>query len=410
MSQFLPHNIDNNDETQFVLYNQMKLLEYSKLIRKEVIVKSMYQYQEEVNQDTYIIIKHTTLNNRNTLMMKIGWKYQDNEGRRPSLVFYYDCDCPTMMLSESQDTHWTEFIKIFNKNYVDIHRMRMRKFRMYINTLQLDYRMSVDGTWTIRPTPVLLPQDIRWINWDLRREDNGVLRFDKFTRKQCRSMRTNTGVRVFYHNKYLLVPNVTIRNNYDNIDGELLYQIQRGIDELINDTKDSIHSIYEKNVNNQLLTETINIEECVVCYDNTPFITNCNHYLCKDCCLGLVRPKICPICRRSLNEPKIQPIIQEQKEEPPIQEEGKDVEEEEGKVVEENPKYYNIEEQELFNNYILSENEISVNGSTYHLYYFKIDISDNQLTKLFPNLIRNPKIEMNCNLNRGYIEISVETN
>ena len=417
MSQFIPNNFENNDENLFVIYNQRLLLKYSKLIRKEVIIKTMFEYQNEVDNNCSIQIKKVRKNNKDVLMMKIINKTPNNENRLPSLVFYYDCYYPTIKLIENQDTDWTEFIKRFNKNYVDIHMKRINYFRILINQLQIENNITIDGDWIIKPTPVRLNEDIRWINCDFRVNNNLEIIFERFTRKQCRSKIMNDGVKVCNHNKYLLLPVITLRDEYENFDGEILYKVQRGIQELIEDTKNSIKTIYEKYSTTELLTETINIQECCVCYDNTSFITNCNHYLCKDCYSSLVRPKLCPICRRNLNAPKIQPIIQEQKVDQLIQEleqmnineteEGKVVEEEKDEIIE-NPKYYNIEEQELFDNYILSENEINVNIKKYHLYYFKIEISDNQLTKLFPNIMRNPKVEMNCNVNRGYIEISVE--
>ena len=53
---------------------------------------------------------------------------------------------------------------------------------------------------------------------------------------------------------------------------------------------------------------------------------------------------------------------------------------------------------------------MNVNGSQYKLYYFKIDITDNQLTRLFPNIIRNPKIDVNVNERFRWIEVSIEIN
>jgi len=39
-----------------------------------------------------------------------------------------------------------------------------------------------------------------------------------------------------------------------------------------------------------------------------------------------------------------------------------------------------------------------------------MEITDTEITRLFPNILRNPKIDMNCNVRLGYIEISVEIN
>jgi len=437
MSNFIPSNFqDNNDESLFVIYNQKLLLEYSKLIRKEVIVKTIYEYKNEVDKNCCIKIGNVRTKYYNTDDLRMKIIMIENQIRKSSISFLYNCDIPTLKLNGIKDKDWTEFIKRFNKNYVDIHKKRMNEFRRLINQLQFDYNIRVDGDWIIKPTPVRLNEDIRWINTDLRVNNNYELIFDRFTKKQVRSIRLIDGVKVFNHNQYLLLPVITLRDEYDNFDGEILYQVQRGIKDLIDDTKNSIKTIYEKYSTTEYLTETINIEECCVCYDNTSLITNCNHYLCKDCYSGLVRPKLCPLCRRRLNDTKIQP--QEQKEEPPQEQKEEPpsiIEEqliqqleqlninetEEGKVVEdnddeeteeiiENPKYYNIEEQELFNNYILNEMELSVNGSIFKVYYFKIEMTDNEITRLFPNIMRNPKIEMNCNVRLGYIEISVEIN
>ena len=39
--------------------------------------------------------------------------------------------------------------------------------------------------------------------------------------------------------------------------------------------------------------------ECVICYDNTNYKTNCGHYVCNDCTDRMIINKIlCPICRQ----------------------------------------------------------------------------------------------------------------
>lgn len=412
MFQFTPNNYDNNnDETQYVINNQKLLREYGRLIRKEVIIKTMFQYQKEINKDCKITIKPYGIGD---LTMKIGQKVRKDDGsyRYSTLTFNYLCIKSTMKLIENVDTDWVEFIKLFNKNYVEIHRYRMNKFRIMINNLQSDFRMRVDGNWNIHKTPIFRNENIRLRNML-------EIRFDKFTRKQCRSVRMNNGVKVFNHNKYLLIPTIKMSQSFNSYDGEELFQIQRSIEELIKDSKNSINLIYDKYTKKRPLTETLNIEECCVCYDNTNYITNCNHYLCKDCYDGIIRPKRCPLCRKDLKLERVDEIpVQEQKEEPPIIQEEKEeiiqeqkeepIEEEE--IINENPKYYNIEEQELFNNFILNENDYSANGTIFKVYHFKIDITDNEITRLFPNIMRNPKMEMLCNLRMGYIEVSIETN
>jgi hypothetical protein len=415
MSQFTPNNYDNNDETQYIVNNQRLLTEYGRLIRKEVIIKTMFQYQSEINKNCKITIKPY---GDGDLTMKISQTIR-NEVGFPTIEFRYLCISSTLKLIENVDTDWVEFIKLFNKNYVSIHKYRMNKFRIMINSLQFDFRMRMEGYWNIHKTPIKRNVNNRWNNIV-------EIRFDRFTTKQSRSVRMNSGVKVFNHNKYILIPNIKLNEEFEFYDGEELFQIQRSIEELIEDSKNSINLIYDKYTKKRPLTETLNIEECCVCYDNTNYITNCNHYLCKDCYDGLIRPKICPLCRKDLKLERVDEIpVQEQKEEPPIiQEEQPIIQEEkeeiiqeqkeepieEEQIITENPKYYNIEEQELFNNYILNENDYNVNGTTFKVYHFKIDITDNEITRLFPNCFRNPKIELLCNVRLGYFEVSVETN
>lgn len=61
---------------------------------------------------------------------------------------------------------------------------------------------------------------------------------------------------------------------------------------------ESANALY-LNINTISANSSNIIEECVVCYENTNIVTQCNHHLCTLCCDKLNK-KICPYCRENL--------------------------------------------------------------------------------------------------------------
>jgi len=72
--------------------------------------------------------------------------------------------------------------------------------------------------------------------------------------------------------------------------------------------------------------------------------------------------------------------------------------------------YYNIEEQELFNTYLLYQQDISVDDSQYKYYYIDIEITDDELKRLFPTKDIDPNINVKVSEEFELIEVQININ
>ena len=69
--------------------------------------------------------------------------------------------------------------------------------------------------------------------------------------------------------------------------------------------------------------------------------------------------------------------------------------------------YYNIEEQDLFDTYLLYQQKISVDDSQYKFYYFDIEITDDELKRLFPTKDIDPNINVKVSNQFELIEVKI---
>jgi hypothetical protein len=347
-------------------------LNIAREIRLNIILKSIEEYNINRN-NIKVEINEREINNTTRGVSII---FTDNNIRR-ELAFNSVPRGKTIYLSETQDVEWRHFIKIFHKKYVDMHKEFMNNYSMHMEDIELDYITELSH-----------------FNY------NTQYTIKKFTKTMLIAEYYGKN-KHFKHNQYIIRPNVYIRHSMN--DDELINAINKTQEYLLNIQLENNALINKLNYRglDTLNLNTINeIQECSVCYDECSTITNCNHYLCANCRKAL-RKKECPICRRPLHHARIVKEIQEQKAEPSVIEEEEEKEEEE-------PKYYNIEEQELFNRYILTQK--NSNDNIYKEYYLNIDITDNELTRLFPNIMRNPRIKYTCSVDLGFIKVSVKTN
>jgi len=72
--------------------------------------------------------------------------------------------------------------------------------------------------------------------------------------------------------------------------------------------------------------------------------------------------------------------------------------------------YYNIEEQELFNTYLLYQQDISVDDSQYKYYYIDNEITDDELKRLFPTKDIDPNINVKVSEEFELIEVQININ
>jgi len=423
MSQFNHQSTFSNDSESYMYNIRTKCLIYSKNNLSIILLKSMYEYKNNSDDNIRIVVKK---DGRDIIFKLIndtkGFQYQSR----------HNCDNKNIALIESKYSKMSDFIKIFHKNINEYYTQMMVDFENHMKSRdELLPNYNPSDEMTIEYLIELIPTHHQFCQ----------IRFKKITPKMIqgeyneeRMGRVIVKKKSCNHNKCLIVPNIKLDGDYSDYNGIFLHYVDYKLDQIVKSSNKELMKLMKKN-RKVYLNETTDSDECCICYELTNMKTYCNHTLCKDC-YDELNDKICPLCRTNLKDE----IIQEQKEEtndmimvdfvgdsdlsdtdeeqPIIHEEQKEeiiseqkeepIEEEE--IINENPKYYNIEEEELFNNYILNETEMTINGSQYKLYYFKIEITDNQLTKLFPTIMRNPKIEMLCNLRMGYIEVSVEIN
>ena len=347
------------------------------------------------------------------------------------------------------DKEWGRFNKILNTKTKQIHTYYMNNLKVFITeklpVISMNIMDFVDIDFKVNPD-MLNPHRCsrsRFPNYE----------FVKFTPKTLKyqyMLGGKTINRIEKHPNYYITPIIKLQGEFSNYNPSDLDNLHRGLHNVVEEMKEKFLNLYEDLFynNNQQSPYLKVIEEkfddCCVCYETTNTYTKwCNHTLCNSCVNQITNRK-CPICRTDLREGKsmeqhlqeqydrnrrerrnnetfngeTKEIEQEQKEETVLQEEKSEtVDMNLREFVNDNDggdsdggeeHYYNIQEQELYDRFILNTTDMSVNGSNYKLYYFKIDIQDIQLVKLFPTLIRNPNIDVNVIQRMGLIQVSVE--
>jgi hypothetical protein len=345
------------------------------------------------------------------------------------------------------DSEWGSFNKILNRMTKLIHTDYMNNLKEFITEELPVSSMNIMGFVDIdfKVNPNMLDS-----NRPTSRSSN--YEFVKFTPKTLKyqfELGEKKNNRIEKHPNYYITPIIKLQGEYWNYNPSDLDNLHRGLHNVVEKMKLRFLNLYEDLFdNNQQSSPLLKVieekfDDCCVCYETTNTYTNCNHPLCNSC-VNQLRNRICPICRTDLKEGlsieqhlqqqydrnrrerrnnetfngETKEIEQEQKEETVLQEEKSEtvnmnlrefVGDSDGSDSEEEQEhYYNIQEQELYDRFILNTTDMTVNGSNYKLYYFKIDIQDIQLVKLFPTLIRNQKIDVIVNQRMGWIEISVE--
>ena len=410
MSQFNHQSTFSNDSESYMYNIRTKCLKYSKNNLSIILLKSMYEYKNNSDDNIRIVVKKDKDNRRDFVFKLI------NDTKLFQYVSRYECDKKNIALIESKYSKMSDFIKIFHKNINEYYTQMMVDFENHMKSRdELLPNYNPSDEMTIEYLIELIPTHHQFCQIKLKKITPKMI-MGEYSEERLGG--TIIKKKSCNHNKCLIVPNIKLDGDYSDYSGMYLHYVDYKLEQLVKSSNKELMKLMKKN-RKVYLNETTDSEECCICYELTNMKTYCNHTLCKDC-YDELNDKICPLCRTNLKDE----IIQEQKEEPPIIEEQPIIQEEqpiieelkeepieeEEEIITENPKYYNIEEEELFNNYIINETEMTINGSQYKLYYFKIEITDNQLTQLFPTIMRNPKIEMLCNLRMGYIEVSVEIN
>lgn len=196
--------------------------------------------------------------------------------------------------------------------------------------------------------------------------------------------------RILRHNQYYLVPNIIMEGEFNEYDTQYLDILIDAYERVVEYYKKHILELYlELGIYKLPEPELLNkieerFDDCCVCYETTNYYTNCNHVLC-DNCYNQIPNKICPICRRDLNLERL-PLPEEEKVET-FDGETKQIEEENYHV------YYDTEYQELYDQYKLFTDEDDIcdeNGDKYYRIFYKTNISDLELLRLHPDLMRNP--------------------
>jgi len=331
------------------------------------------------------------------------------------------------------DNEWGSFNKILNTKIKQIHTYYMNNLKDFITeklpVISMNIMGFVDIDFKVNPD-MLNPHRCsrsRFPNYE----------FVKFTPKTLKyqyMLGGKTINRIEKHPNYYITPIIKLQGEFSNYNPSDLDNLHRGLHNVVEEMKEKFLNLYEDLFYNNQQSPYLKVieekfDDCCVCYETTNTYTKwCNHSLCNSCVNQITNRK-CPICRTDLrgerrnNETfngETKEIEQEEKDETVLQEEkdggdsdgdsdeDSDDDSDEDRNGDSQENYYDVMEQELYDRFILNTTDMSVNGSNYKLYYFKIEIQDIQLVKLFPTLIRNPNIDVNVNQRMGWIEVSVE--
>jgi len=195
--------------------------------------------------------------------------------------------------------------------------------------------------------------------------------------------------RILKHTQYYLIPNIIMEGNFQDYDTHYIeIELMEAYKGVLEYYKNYILELYLE-LGIYQPTELLNkieerFDDCCVCYETTNYYTNCNHTLCASCYNQLPNKK-CPICRRDLNLERLPMPEPEQKVET-FDGETKEIEEE--PVI-----YYDTEYQELYDRFKLFTDEDDIcdeNGDKYYRIFYKTNITDLELLRLHPDLMRNP--------------------
>jgi len=320
-----------------------------------------------------------------------------------------------LMSNHTRSKSFSQFYKILNRHYRvmcgHIDENLKREFKkllppsnIYVNdeNITIEPNVCVTHISNYKKSPDVL--------------HNYIIKFNPSTLKWKDYTFNN---RVSKYPEFFIIPNITFDNSI-HIFPEHLENLYQCYSDIVEKYKNKIITLYDEVIDLQpppppmfVHQNETKFDDCCVCYETTNYYTNCNHTLCMECSKKLPR-KFCPICRNDLTLPRqvqvetfngeTKEVEQEQKEEIILQEEKQEVQEEVQQEL------YNIEEQDLFNTYLYNQQDMTINDTQYKIYYFNIDITDNQLTSLFPNIIRNPKIVVNVNERFKWIEVTIEIN
>jgi len=305
------------------------------------------------------------------------------------------------------------YYKILNRHYRVISgHIDDNLKRQFMNTLPPTTRFVIDEYTTIEPNVCVTHISNYKKSPDVKKNYitkfcPSILKWKDYTNKN----------RTSKYPEFFIIPKIKLVGGFQNYSEQDLQNIYECYVDIVEKYKNKIISLYDEVIDLEPPPPPMYVhqnenkfDDCVVCYETCNYYTNCNHTLCLGCSNKLPK-KICPICRNDLTLPRqvqvetfdgeTKEVEQEQKEEIIIQEEKQEVQQEVP---------YNIEEQDLFNTYLYNQQDMTINDSQYKIYHFNIDITDNELTRLFPNIIRNPKIVVNVNERFGWIEVSIEIN
>jgi hypothetical protein len=200
--------------------------------------------------------------------------------------------------------------------------------------------------------------------------------------------------RTLRHNQYYLVPNIIMEGEFNEYDTHYLDMLMEAYGRVVEYYKKHILELYlELGIDKLPEPELLNkIEErfdvCCVCYETTNYYTNCNHVLC-DNCYNQIPNKICPICRRDLNLERLPMKAEPEEKVETFDGETKEIEEE--PVI-----YYDTEYQELYDRFKLFTDEDDIcdeNGDKFYRIYYKTNITDLELLRLHPTLMRNSNMK-----------------
>jgi hypothetical protein len=320
----------------------------------------------------------------------------------------------------SRSESFSQYYKILNSHYRVLCGVIDQSIRgQFINRLPPTTKDIIDDCSTIEPNVcVQLHENYKPVSEVYK---SNVIKFCPSTMKWKNHTNRN---KVSKYPEFLIIPSITLQGSIQDYSEQDLQNIYDCYVDIVEQYKNKIITLTDEVIDRQpppppmfVHQDETKFDDCCVCYETTNYYTNCNHTLCLECSKKLPR-KFCPICRNDLTLPRqvqvetfngeTKEVEQEQKEEIILQEEKQEVQEEVKEEVQQ--ELYNIEEQDLFNTYLYNQQEMTINNSQYKIYYFNIDITDNQLTRLFPNIIRNPKIVVNVNERFKWIEVTIKIN
>ena len=305
--------------------------------------------------------------------------------------------------------------EMFQSIVKDFRDVRMRGFYTNLEHRLLFHNINMvkDLKSRIRACGFDFPEMINMMNIDFQISDTEVCHMGRDRRRNRTELVKMTKKLVKYntiltskkigrtlrHPQYYLVPNIIMNGEWHDYDPYYLeIELMEAYKRVVEYYKKHILELYlEMGIDEIPQSQLLNIieekfDDCCVCYEpNCHTFTNCNHVLCNSCLIQLPN-KICPICRRDLNLERL-PIaesIAEEKVET-FDGETKEIEEEEEHVI-----YYDTDYQDLYDRYKLftdTDDLCDENGDKFYRIFYKTNISDLELLKLHPTLMRNPNMK-----------------